>query len=128
VVAALGTVWILDGLEVTIVGGMGSVLQNPETLKFTSTQVGLQATIYLIGALIGTKEKMPLTLGYLGGAVLLLIAAGIELAMGVRAEQESLEDVAAPLAAEDGELGDGGVRDGATRSTGGVAGSPSTEA
>jgi MFS family permease len=47
---------------------------------------------------------------------------------GVRAEQESLEDVAAPLAAEDGEPGDGGVRDEATRSTGGVAGSPSTEA
>ena len=40
--------------------------------------------------------------------------------MGVRAEQESLEDVAAPLAAEDGEPGDGGVRDEATRSTGSV--------
>jgi hypothetical protein len=60
--------------------------------------------------------------------LLLLIAAGIELAMGVRAEQESLEDVAAPLAAEDGEPGDGGVRDEATRSTGGVAGSPSADA
>jgi len=36
VVAALGTVWILDGLEVTIVGGMGRVLQKPETLKFTT--------------------------------------------------------------------------------------------
>jgi MFS family permease len=92
------------------------------------TGVGGIGAPVLFGALIGTKEKMPLTLGYLGGAVLLLIAAGIELAMGVRAEQESLEDVAAPLAAEDGELGDGGVRDGATRSTGGVAGSPSTEA
>jgi MFS family permease len=54
VVAALGTVWILDGLEVTIVGGMGSVLQKPETLKFTSTQVSLQATIYLIGAVLGS--------------------------------------------------------------------------
>ncbi|HEX8858571.1 MAG TPA: hypothetical protein VGC06_05645 [Actinomycetes bacterium] len=32
---------------------MGSVLQKPETLKFTSTQVGLQATIYLIGAVLG---------------------------------------------------------------------------
>jgi MFS family permease len=32
----------------------GSVLQKPETLKFTSTQVGLQATIYLIGAVLGS--------------------------------------------------------------------------
>jgi MFS family permease len=54
VVAALGTVWILDGLEVTIVGGMGSVLQKPETLKFTTSQVGLQATVYLIGAVLGS--------------------------------------------------------------------------
>ena len=68
---------------------------------------------------IGTKERMPLAWGYLAGVLLLLIAALIELRMGVRAEQESLEDVAAPLAAEDGEPGDGGVRGAATRSTGG---------
>jgi MFS family permease len=92
------------------------------------TGVGGIGAPVLFGALIGTKERMPLTWGYLGGAVLLLIAAAIELAMGVRAEQESLEDVAAPLAAEDGEPGDGGVRDEATRSTGGVAGSPSADA
>jgi hypothetical protein len=47
--------------------------------------------------------------------------------MGVRAEQESLEDVAAPLAAEDGESGDGAGRDAARQPAGGVAGSPPAE-
>ena len=60
VVAALGTVWILDGLEVTIVGAIGSVLAKKETLGFSSTQVGLQATVYLIGAVLGS-----LCFGYL---------------------------------------------------------------
>ena len=32
VVLALGITWMLDGLEVTIVGALGSVLQEPETL------------------------------------------------------------------------------------------------
>ena len=32
VVVALGITWILDGLEVTIVGSLGSVLQEPDTL------------------------------------------------------------------------------------------------
>jgi MFS family permease len=83
------------------------------------TGVGGIGAPVLFGALIGTKERMPLTWGYLAGALLLLIAALIKARMGVRAEQESLEDVAAPLAAEDREPGDGGVRDEATRSTGG---------
>ena len=33
VVVALGVTWALDGLEVTIVGALGSVLQEPETLE-----------------------------------------------------------------------------------------------
>ena len=41
VVLALGITWMLDGLEVTIVGALGSVLQEPETLGLTATQVGL---------------------------------------------------------------------------------------
>ncbi len=32
VVISLGITWILDGLEVTIVGVIGSVLQSPQTL------------------------------------------------------------------------------------------------
>jgi MFS family permease len=30
------------------------VLQKPETLKFTSGQVGLQASVYLIGAVLAS--------------------------------------------------------------------------
>lgn len=53
VVVALGVTWILDGLEVTIVGSLGAVLQEPETLGLTATQVGLSATAYLAGAILG---------------------------------------------------------------------------
>jgi MFS family permease len=52
-VAALGITWILDGLEVTIVGALGSVLQEPETLGLTATQVGLSGSIYIAGAILG---------------------------------------------------------------------------
>ena len=31
IVIGLGTVWILDGLEVTIVGSVGSVLERPDS-------------------------------------------------------------------------------------------------
>ena len=32
VVIALGVTWLLDGLEVTVVGSLGPALQRPETL------------------------------------------------------------------------------------------------
>src|SRR5579864_2457770 len=41
VVFALGITWILDGLEVTIVGSIGAVLTQKDTLSLTSAQVGL---------------------------------------------------------------------------------------
>jgi hypothetical protein len=47
VVIALGTVWILDGLEVTIVGSIAAVLQDPETLAMSSAQVGAAGAIYI---------------------------------------------------------------------------------
>jgi MFS family permease len=53
VVAGLGITWILDGLEVTVVGAIGSRLQDRTTLALTATQVGGAATAYLIGAVIG---------------------------------------------------------------------------
>jgi hypothetical protein len=36
VVVALGVTWILDGLEVTIVGSTGPVLQNSQTLGLSA--------------------------------------------------------------------------------------------
>ena len=53
VVLALGITWMLDGLEVTIVGALGSVLQEPETLGLSATQVGLSGSIYIAGAIVG---------------------------------------------------------------------------
>ena len=53
VVAALGVTWILDGLEVTIVGSLGSVLQEPTTLALTARDVGYSATAYIAGAISG---------------------------------------------------------------------------
>jgi MFS family permease len=53
VVLALGITWMLDGLEVTIVGALGSALQEPETLGLTATQVGLSGSVYIAGAIVG---------------------------------------------------------------------------
>ena len=53
VVIGLGITWILDGLEVTIVGSLNPTLASKQGLNFTSTQAGLAATAYLIGAVIG---------------------------------------------------------------------------
>src|SRR5262249_56693091 len=53
VVIALGVTWALDGLEVTIVGALGSVLEEPGTLGLSATQVGLAGTVYIAGALLG---------------------------------------------------------------------------
>ena len=50
----LGTVWILDGLEVTIVGSMSEALKPQDTgLGLTSADVGFAGAIYVAGACIG---------------------------------------------------------------------------
>jgi MFS family permease len=54
VIVGLGTVWILDGLEVTIVGAIGSRLTHPQSgLGLSATEVGLAASIYIVGACLG---------------------------------------------------------------------------
>ncbi|MDT7713979.1 MAG: hypothetical protein QOG46_2942 [Pseudonocardiales bacterium] len=52
-VTALGVAWILDGLEITVASAVASVLSKPETLNLSSTEVGLIATVYLIGEVVG---------------------------------------------------------------------------
>jgi MFS family permease len=52
-VAALGAVWILDGLEITVASAIAAVLTQPETLALSSTEVGLLATVYLVGEVVG---------------------------------------------------------------------------
>jgi MFS family permease len=54
VVIGLGTVWILDGLEVTIVGSIGARLTDKASgLGLTDSQVLTAGSIYVLGACIG---------------------------------------------------------------------------
>jgi MFS family permease len=53
VVIALGVSWLLDGLEVTVVGSLGPALQRPETLGLTAGQIGWAASAYIGGAVLG---------------------------------------------------------------------------
>ena len=53
VVIALGITWVLDGLEVTLAGAVGGVLERADTLGLSDAQVGASATFYLLGAVIG---------------------------------------------------------------------------
>jgi MFS family permease len=52
-VAGLGAAWILDGLQITISSSVTGVLTQPATLDMTSTEIGLIASIYLVGEMIG---------------------------------------------------------------------------
>jgi MFS family permease len=53
VVAALGITWILDGLEVTVVGSLGPALQQGETLGLSAAGVGWAGSAYVGGAVLG---------------------------------------------------------------------------
>lgn len=52
-VVALGVAWILDGLEITVASAVAAELTSGETLGLTTTQVGLMATVYLAGEVVG---------------------------------------------------------------------------
>jgi MFS family permease len=84
IVVGLGTVWILDGLEVTIVGSMSDALRPHSTgIGLSSWGVGFAGAIYVAGACLGAlffgqltdrfgrKKLFMTTLGvYLLGTVL----------------------------------------------------------
>jgi MFS family permease len=53
VVIALGVSWLLDGLEVTVVGSLGPALQRPETLGLSAGEIGWAASAYIGGAVLG---------------------------------------------------------------------------
>src|SRR5487761_476493 len=82
-VIALGVTWVLDGLEVTVVGSIGPMLKQRDTLGLSDREVGLAGTLYLAGAIVGAlffghltdrlgrKRLFTITLGiYLAGAAL----------------------------------------------------------
>ena len=82
IVLGLGTVWILDGLEVTIVGAIGARLTEKDALGISDSQLGLAGTIYVVGAASGA-----LFWGYLtdrfGRKKLFLITLAVYLAATV---------------------------------------------
>ena len=53
IITALGTSWLLDGLEVTLVGSLSGVLESKDGLSLTDPQVTSAATFYLAGAVLG---------------------------------------------------------------------------
>jgi MFS family permease len=87
VVVALGITWMLDGLEVTLVGAVAPVLSERDTLALTDSQIGGAATAYLAGAVVGAlvfgrltdafgrKRLFLVTLSLYAGATLLTAVA-----------------------------------------------------
>jgi MFS family permease len=78
IIAALGITWILDGLEVTIVGSLSGALTQSTGLSLTSTQVGLAGSAYLVGAVIGALVFGHLTDRY-GRKPLFMVTVGVYL-------------------------------------------------
>lgn len=75
---ALGVAWILDGLEITIASSIAGVLGEPGTLNMSSTEVGLVATTYLVGQVIGALFFGKLS-DRLGRRKLFMITLGVYL-------------------------------------------------
>ena len=119
----LGITWVIDGLEVTLVGAVSPVLQRADTLHFskeipapdgagpgddhgagipvhsTGTAVGGPLASWLFGRLLDEKARIYLGYGDLLASAILIGAAVIVLCFGVKAERTALEDVAEPLSA-----------------------------
>jgi MFS family permease len=54
IMAGLGTAWVLDGLEVTIVGAVAARLTEPGSgISMTVSDIGTAAAIYVAGACVG---------------------------------------------------------------------------
>jgi MFS family permease len=77
VVIGLGTVWILDGLEVTIVGSMSDALKpEGDGLGMSSFQVGFAGAAYVAGACLGALFFGQLT-DRLGRKKLFMVSLGV---------------------------------------------------
>ncbi len=53
IVVALGITWILDGLEVTLVGSLSAAITADAKLGIGDAQIGVAASFYLAGAIAG---------------------------------------------------------------------------
>ncbi len=66
------------------------------------TLIGGVGAPFLFGELIASGSRWHVGMGYLAGAMLMLIAAGAEWAVGVEAAGKSLESVSKPLQSQAG--------------------------
>jgi MFS family permease len=83
VVIGLGTVWILDGLEVTIVGSIGDRLtEKGSGITLDASQIGTAAAFYVAGACCGALFFGQLTDRF-GRKKLFLITLGLYIAATV---------------------------------------------
>jgi len=82
VIVALGITWILDGLEVTLVGSISGVLTDKSTLHLSTAEATAAGSFYLAGAVGGA-----LLFGYLtdryGRKKLFMITLGVYLVFTV---------------------------------------------
>jgi MFS family permease len=53
VLVALGITWVLDGIEVTIVGAIAPALRDQATLGISTAEIGNAASAYVVGAVVG---------------------------------------------------------------------------
>jgi MFS family permease len=80
VVIGLGTVWILDGLEVTIVGAIAPRLtEKGSGIAISTAQIGTAAAVYVAGACVGALFFGQLTDRF-GRKRLFLITLGLYIA------------------------------------------------
>ncbi|SEH77849.1 Predicted arabinose efflux permease, MFS family [Mycolicibacterium rutilum] len=83
VVLGLGGVWILDGLEVTMVGNVASRLtESGSGIELTAGEVGIAAAVYITGACLGALFFGQLT-DRLGRKKLFLLTLAVYLAATV---------------------------------------------
>jgi MFS family permease len=54
VACTLGVTWLLDGLEVTLAGSISGALTESPSLHLSPAQVGMTASAYLAGAVLGS--------------------------------------------------------------------------
>ena len=83
VIIGLGTVWILDGLEVTIVGSIAPTLTKPGSgIAISTAEIGVAGAMYVLGACLGALFFGQLTDRF-GRKKLFIITLGVYIAATV---------------------------------------------
>jgi len=76
IIVALGITWILDGLEVTLVGSLSGAITGDKHIGISDAEIGFAASAYLSGAIIGALGFGHLT-DRLGRKKLFLITVAV---------------------------------------------------